>query len=160
MGDVPSTHLDLGPSVRFGPIHHVAIVVPDLEAGIALYRDTFGLAVSDLHDLAGDGVRAAFVGSGQARLELIQPVRSDTGVARFLESRGPGLHHVCFEVADLAATLAALAAEGVELIDAAPRRGAQGPVAFLHPRSAMGVLVELIERRSGPAWRSLHMEPD
>ena len=81
-----------------------------------------------------------------------------TGVARFLESRGEGFHHVCFEVPDLAVSLAELAASGVELIDGAPRRGAEGPVAFLHPRSCHGVLVELIEARGGPAWAALGYE--
>jgi methylmalonyl-CoA/ethylmalonyl-CoA epimerase len=147
------------PPVELGPIHHVAIVVADLDAGLAVYRDTFGLEVTARHDLREDGVRAAFLGGGPARLELMEPVRPDTGVARFLESRGSGLHHVCFEVADLAAAMRALSAEGVELIDAAPRRGALGPVVFLHPRSAMGVLLELIERRGGPAWRALGLEP-
>jgi methylmalonyl-CoA/ethylmalonyl-CoA epimerase len=160
MGDVPSTHLEVGPAARFGPIHHVAIVVADLEAGLALYRGSFGLEVTGRHNLPEDGIRAAFLGGGPTRLELVQPVRPDTGVARFLAARGPGLHHVCFEVPDLAAALAPLSAEGRELIDAAPRRGALGPVAFLHPRSAMGVLVELIERPGGPAWQLLGMAPD
>ena len=78
-----------------------------------------------------------------------------TGVARFLASKGEGFHHVCLEVVDLAAELTRLGIEGVELIDSAPRRGAEGPVAFIHPRSCHGVLVELIEAPGGPAWRSL-----
>jgi methylmalonyl-CoA/ethylmalonyl-CoA epimerase len=139
----------------FGPVHHVGIVVRDLDQAMGLYRDAFGLALESEHDLASDGVRAAFLGSSGARIELMQPTRDDTGVARFLDVRGPGLHHVCFEVADLEATLSALAADGLELVDAAPRRGAHGPVAFIHPRSGLGSLIELIEMRGGPAWRSL-----
>ena len=82
-------------------------------------------------------------------------MRPDTGVARFLESRGEGLHHVCLEVDDIAAELARLAERGVELIDTVARRGAEGPVAFIHPRSCHGVLVELIEAPGGPAWAAL-----
>src|SRR3990172_8791693 len=91
--------------VALGPLHHVGIVVRDLDDGLALYRDRLGLPLESLHDLAADGVRAAFLGAAGARIELLQPPRDDTGVARFLETRGPGLHHVCLEVDDLAATL-------------------------------------------------------
>jgi len=141
--------------VAFGPVHHVGIVVPDLDAAIALYRGRFGFALESLHDLHGDGIVAAFLGSTGARVELLQPVRDDTGVARFLASRGPGLHHLCFEVHDLAATLDTLARDEFELVDAVPRHGAHGPVAFLHPRATLGALVELIEAPGGPAWARL-----
>jgi methylmalonyl-CoA/ethylmalonyl-CoA epimerase len=140
---------------EFGPMHHVGLVVRDLDEAVGLYRDGFGLPLESLHDLEADGIRAAFLGSAGARIELLQPTRSDTGVARFLESRGPGLHHICFEVGDLGATLDALAAAGFELIDPRPRRGAHGPVAFIHPRSGLGALVELIEAPGGPAWAAL-----
>ncbi len=88
-------------------------------------------------------------------MELVEPTDDTTGVARFLDSRGEGFHHVCLEVANLAEELTRLGIDGVELINSAPRRGAEGPVAFLHPRSCHGVLVELIEVPGGPAWRSL-----
>jgi methylmalonyl-CoA/ethylmalonyl-CoA epimerase len=100
-------------------------------------------------------VRIGFLTVGESRIELVEPTSEDTGVARFLASRGEGFHHVCFEVPDLAATLDELAAGGVELIDRAPRAGADGPVAFIHPRSAHGVLVELVEAAGGPAWASV-----
>jgi methylmalonyl-CoA/ethylmalonyl-CoA epimerase len=145
--------------VRLGPVHHVGLVVRDLEEALGLYRDELGLPIVSLHDLAPDGVRAAFLGEAGARIELIQPTRDDTGVARFLETRGPGMHHVCFVVPDVAAVLATLAEDGVELIDTAPRRGAHGPVAFLHPRSAFGALIELMEAPGGPAWTELGMRP-
>jgi methylmalonyl-CoA/ethylmalonyl-CoA epimerase len=145
--------------VHLGPVHHVGLVVRDLEEALGLYRDELGLPIVSLHDLAPDGVRAAFLGEAGARIELIQPTRDDTGVARFLETRGPGMHHLCFVVPDVAAVLAALADEGVELIDTAPRRGAHGPVAFLHPRSAFGALIELMEAQGGPAWAELGMRP-
>jgi methylmalonyl-CoA/ethylmalonyl-CoA epimerase len=91
----------------------------------------------------------------ESKIELVQPTDTTTGVARFLETRGEGFHHVCLEVADIAAELDRLAGEGVELIDTKPRPGAEGPVAFIHPRSCNGVLVELIEAAGGPAWNSL-----
>ncbi len=97
----------------------------------------------------------AFLPVGESKVELVQPTDDTTGVARFLESRGEGFHHVCFEVPDIADTLTRLAIDGVELIDTAPRKGAEGPVAFLHPRSCHGVLVELIETPGGPAWAAL-----
>ena len=86
-------------------------------------------------DIPSDRVRIAFLGVGESKIELVQPTDDTTGVARFLATKGEGFHHVCFEVANLAEELTRLAIEGVELIDSAPRRGAEGPVAFLHPRS-------------------------
>ena len=106
-------------------------------------------------DIPTDRVRIAFLGVGESRIELVEPTDDTTGVARFLASKGQGFHHVCFEVPDLADTLRGLAAAGIELIDTAPRRGAEGPVAFLHPRSGQGVLVELIEAPGGPSWSAL-----
>jgi methylmalonyl-CoA/ethylmalonyl-CoA epimerase len=106
-----------------------------------------------------DGVRAAFLMAGNVRLEIIAPTVPTNGVARFLERRGEGLHHVCFEVDELRATLDRLAAAGVELIDPRPRRGALGPVAFIHPHSSNGVLVELIEVAGGPAWLDFGLSP-
>jgi methylmalonyl-CoA/ethylmalonyl-CoA epimerase len=137
---------------RLGRVHHVAVVVRDLEASLAFYRDTLGLTLELVMPIESDAVRIAFLPVGESKVELVQPTDELTGVARFLASRGEGFHHVCFEVADLARELDRLAAEGVELIDRAPRQGAEGPVAFIHPRSAHGVLVELIEAPGGPAW--------
>ena len=95
---------------------------------------------------------------GESKIELVQPTDDTTGVARFLTSNGEGFHHVCFEVDDLAETLLRLVIDGLELIDSAPRRGAEGPVAFIHPRSCPGVLVELIEAPGGPSWDALGYE--
>jgi methylmalonyl-CoA epimerase len=141
-----------------GRVHHVAVVVRDLEAALGFYRDRLGLAVELVLPIEADGVTIAFLPVGESKIELVQPTDPTTGVARFLDARGEGFHHVCLEVADLAAELQRLAAQGVELIDAAPRRGAEGPVAFIHPRSAHGVLVELIEAPGGPAWAALDYE--
>lgn len=140
---------------RLGRIHHVALLVRDVERGLRFYRDTLGLPVSEVQAMPEDGVTIAFLPIGESRVELVEPTAPGTGVARYMENHGEGFHHVCFEVGNLAETLMRLAIEGVELIDSAPRRGAEGPVAFLHPRSCGGVLVELIEAPGGPAWRAL-----
>src|SRR5918912_1915766 len=138
-----------------GRIHHVALVVRSIEAAVPLYRDLLGLTLETVMDISHDGVRIAFLSVGESKVELVEPTDDTTGVARFLASKGEGFHHVCFEVANLAETLLRLQIEGVELIDTAPRRGAEGPVAFIHPRSGHGVLVELIEAAGGPAWKAL-----
>lgn len=144
--------------VRFTPpgrIHHVAVVVSSIEDSLGLYRDLLGLPLETIMDIPSDRVRIAFLGIGESKVELVQPTDDTTGVARFLANKGEGFHHVCFEVSNLAEELTRLGIDGVELIDSAPRRGAEGPVAFLHPRSCHGVLVELIEAPGGPAWKSL-----
>ena len=144
--------------VKFTPpgrIHHVAVIVQSVEAALPLYRDLLGLPLETIMDIPSDRVRIAFLGVGESRVELVQPTDDTTGVARFLANKGEGFHHVCFEVRNLAEELTRLGIDGVELIDTAPRRGAEGPVAFLHPRSCHGVLVELIEAPGGPAWASL-----
>jgi methylmalonyl-CoA epimerase len=138
-----------------GRIHHVAVIVASIEAAVPLYRDLLGLPLETIMDIESDRVRIAFLGVGESKVELVQPTDDTTGVARFLAGKGEGFHHVCFEVDNLAQELTRLAIEGVELIDSSPRRGAEGPVAFLHPRSCHGVLVELIEAPGGPAWRGL-----
>jgi methylmalonyl-CoA epimerase len=140
---------------RVGRVHHVALVVRDLEAAIASFAGTLGLTLETIQDIPSDRVRIAFLPTGESKLELVQPTDDSTGVARYLAKNGEGFHHICYEVPDVAAALARYAASGVELIDTAPRRGAEGPVAFLHPRSFHGVLVELIEAPGGPAWSEL-----
>jgi methylmalonyl-CoA epimerase len=133
----------------------VAIVVSSLDVSLPLYRDLLGLPLETIMDIPSDHVRIAFLGVGESKVELVEPTDDTTGVARFLASKGEGFHHVCFEVAHLTEELTRLGIDGVELIDSAPRRGAEGPVAFLHPRSCHGVLVELIEAPGGPSWRAL-----
>jgi methylmalonyl-CoA epimerase len=143
------------PIRRLGRIHHVAVVVRDLDASLAFYRDVLGLNLETVLPIPSDRVTIAFLPLGESKIELVMPTDDSTGVARFLEAKGEGFHHVCFEVDDLAETLTRLAIDGVELIDTAPRKGAEGPVAFLHPRSCHGVLVELIEAPGGPSWGAL-----
>jgi methylmalonyl-CoA/ethylmalonyl-CoA epimerase len=138
-----------------GRIHHVAIVVRSIEDALPFHRDVLGLRLESVLDIEGDRVRIAFLGVGESKVELVQPTDETTGVARFLAANGEGVHHVCYEVPDIASALDRMAGEGVELIDRTPRRGAEGPVAFAHPRSGHGVLVELIEAQGGPAWQQL-----
>jgi len=140
---------------RIGRVHHVALIVRSIDASLGLWRDALTLELETIMDIPSDGVRIAFLGVGESKIELVEPTDSSTGVARFLESKGEGFHHVCFEVPNLAETLLRLEIDGIELIDSAPRRGAEGPVAFLHPRACHGVLVELIEAPGGPSWVSL-----
>jgi methylmalonyl-CoA epimerase len=139
----------------FSRVHHVAVVVRDIEAALRLYRDILGLSLETVLPIAADGVTIAFLPIGESKIELVQPTDQTTGVANFLEQRGEGFHHVCFEVDDVDRTLVDLADRGVEVIDAIARKGAEGPVAFLHPRSCNGVLIELIEVLGGPAWTRL-----
>jgi methylmalonyl-CoA/ethylmalonyl-CoA epimerase len=144
------------PAIRgLGKVHHVALIVASIEDALRLWRDFLGLELETTMDIARDRVRIAFLAVGESKIELVQPTDDTTGVARFLASKGEGFHHVCFEVANLAETLLRLEIDGLELIDTAPRRGAEGPVAFIHPRSCHGVLVELIEAPGGPSWSSL-----
>ncbi|HEY6056886.1 MAG TPA: methylmalonyl-CoA epimerase [Candidatus Limnocylindrales bacterium] len=142
---------------RPGRIHHVAVVVREMDEALAFYRDMLGLELDAVTPIPSDRVRIAFLPVGEVKVELVEPTDDTTGVARFLAGKGEGFHHVCFEVPDLAEALTRLAIDGIELIDTAPRRGAEGPVAFLHPRSCHGVLVELIEAPGGPAWSALGM---
>jgi methylmalonyl-CoA/ethylmalonyl-CoA epimerase len=140
---------------RLGKVHHVALIVRSIEAALALWRDSLGLRLETVSDVTQDRVRIAFLAVGESKIELVEPTDETTGVARFLASKGEGFHHICFEVANLAETLLKLEIAGLELIDTAPRRGAEGPVAFIHPRACHGVLVELIEAPGGPAWGML-----
>ena len=140
---------------RVGKVHHVALIVSSIEDSLGLWRDALGLGLETILDVPYDRVRIAFLEVGESKIELVEPTDDTTGVARFLASKGEGFHHVCFEVPNLAEGLLRLEIDGIELIDSAPRRGAEGPVAFLHPRACHGVLVELIEAPGGPSWASL-----
>lgn len=149
----------LPPAVRdVGKVHHVALVVRSIEDALGFWRDSLHLELETVMDIDRDKVRIAFLTVGESKVELVEPTDDSTGVARFLASKGEGFHHVCFEVPSIAETLLRLEIEGLELIDTAPRRGAEGPVAFIHPRACHGVLVELIEAPGGPAWSALGYE--
>jgi methylmalonyl-CoA/ethylmalonyl-CoA epimerase len=144
----------------FSRVHHVAYIVRDIDASLAFYRDTLGLTVGLVLPIESDEVIVAFLDVGETKIELVQPTSDETGVARFLEKKGEGFHHVCFETPDVDERLADLASNGVEIIDERARKGAEGPVAFIHPRSCNGVLTELIEAPGGPAWYRLGYEGD
>jgi methylmalonyl-CoA/ethylmalonyl-CoA epimerase len=129
-----------------GRIHHVAYVVADIDATLARLDAALGLRPAMREVLDDQGVEAALCGAPGGAVELIRPLDPDGAIARFMESRGEGLHHVAFEVEDLDAALADLRARGAELIDERPRRGLGGhSVAFVHPDSAAGVLTELVQ---------------
>lgn len=127
-------------------VDHVAIAVKDLDGALTFYRDVLGLPVGGVERVEDQVVDVAFVGEEPGRIELISPFRADTAVAKFLEKRGEGLHHVAVRVRNIDATLAELKAKGVQLIDSVARTGAHGTrVAFVHPKGARGVLLEIVE---------------
>ncbi len=129
-------------------LDHVAILVADLDAAVRLFRDVYGLELSEVEEVPTEKVKVAIFGHGAGRIELVSPLGPDSPMAKAIEKRGEGLHHVCLEVPDLAAAMAALKARGAPLLDEKPRPGAGGAkVAFVHPKGSRGVLVEL---RQGP----------
>jgi methylmalonyl-CoA/ethylmalonyl-CoA epimerase len=127
-------------------IDHTGIAVADLDAALSFYGGVLGLPLVHRETLVSQGVEAVLLDIGDAHLELIAPLDPDAGVARFLEQRGPGLHHLAYRVDDIEAALASLSAAGVRLIDERPRIGIRGSrVAFLHPQATGGVLTEIVE---------------
>jgi methylmalonyl-CoA/ethylmalonyl-CoA epimerase len=127
-------------------IDHVAIAVSDLEAAIAYYRGTFGAEVAHREVVESDGVEEALLRVADSYIQLLTPTRDDSPVARFLQNRGEGLHHVGYRVDDCAAALDAVKAQGGRVIDEAPRPGSRGTtVAFVHPKGAFGTLIELVQ---------------
>lgn len=126
-------------------VHHIGIVVRDMEQAMRFYRDALGLHVHKQDTVQEQGVKAALLTLGDSEIELLEPVVPDTGIARFLERRGEGLHHVCFEVDSIERDLDALKQKQVELIDQQPRIGLAGRICFLHPNAMDGTLVELCE---------------
>ena len=127
-------------------INHIAIIVPDLEGAVAFWEGALGLKLARTESVPEEGVDVAFLPVGDSNVELLKPTVADTGVARFLEKRGPGIHHMCFEVDDIEATLAQLREHNVQLINEQPQEGHGGrKYAFVHPKSTGGVLVELYQ---------------
>ncbi len=130
-------------------LDHIGIAVDDLDAALAFYADALGLEVEATEDVPSQGVRAHFVRVGSAALELLEATSEESPIRRFVTRRGAGIHHITLRVDDIAAALARLKARGVRLVDETPRDGAEGAlVAFVHPASAHGVLVELKQERS------------
>ena len=127
-------------------IDHVAIAVPDLEAAIEYYEQTFGATVDHRELVESDGVEEALLKVAQSYIQLVSATRDDSPVARFLEKKGPGLHHVGYRVADCAAALQSVKDHGGQVIDEVPRPGSRGTtVAFVHPKGAFGTLIELVQ---------------
>ncbi len=127
-------------------INHIALVVPEVEQALKFWRDTLGLPLQGVQDMPEQASRIAFLPAGGGEVELVQPTTPDSGVAKFLQKRGPGIHHVCFETDDLDGMIDLLKGKGVRLIGEKPSTGAGGVrMIFVHPESAGGVLVELYE---------------
>jgi methylmalonyl-CoA/ethylmalonyl-CoA epimerase len=133
-------------------INHVAIAVTDLDGSLQFWRDGMGLHVQHVEEVADQQAVVAFLPVGETEVELVRPTTDDSGLGKFLQKRGPGIHHLCFEVDDLTGFLAHLKGLGVRLIHPEPVIGAGGArIAFIHPESTQGVLVELYEARAVPA---------
>jgi methylmalonyl-CoA/ethylmalonyl-CoA epimerase len=134
----------------FDRIDHVGVAVEEIDSSLGLYRDRFQLEVAHREIVREQGVEAVLLDVGEGHVELLAPLAPDTPVGRFLASRGPGLHHVAYQVPDVDATLAALKEMGMELIDERPRVGIRDSrVAFLHPRATGGVLTEIVQPAQG-----------
>jgi methylmalonyl-CoA/ethylmalonyl-CoA epimerase len=135
-------------------ISHVAIVVSDLAASTTFWVDALGLPLDHVEHVPDQEVDVAFLPAGESDIELLEPIGQTSGVARYLQKRGPGIHHICFEVDDIEATLNRLKSAGIQLIDEQPKYGTGGKkIAFIHPKGTGGVLVELYELTAGESQR-------
>ena len=126
-------------------IDHVGVAVKDIEAALAFFKKVFDVPDAKIELMEEQGVRATLIEVGQTRLELLEPTGPESGVGRFIERRGEGLHHLAFNVTDISGKLQTLQTLGVDLIDQTPREGLSGTIAFVHPRSVFGILTELVE---------------
>ncbi len=136
----------------FGLIDHVGIAVDDLDRALALYADSFEMALAHRETVTEQGVEAVLLDVGESHVELLRPLGPETPVGRYLSRKGPGLHHVAYRVTDIEATLAQLAADGMALIDTEPRTGIRmSRVAFVHPKATGGVLTEIVQPADGEA---------
>lgn len=127
-------------------IDHVAILVPDLDGPLSFWRDALGLELTHVQEVPAELAEVAFLPAGESEIELVHPTMEDSGLGRYLEKRGPGMHHICLEVDDLDGMLAQLKEKGIQLISETPKTTPDGKkYTFIHPKSASGVLVELYE---------------
>jgi methylmalonyl-CoA/ethylmalonyl-CoA epimerase len=134
----------------FSRIDHIGVAVEEIDSALELYRDSFQLTVAHREVVREQGVEAVLLDVGENHVELLAPLAPDTPVGKFLAAKGPGLHHVAYQVADIEATLQALKQAGLQLIDEQPRTGIRGSrVAFMHPRATAGVLTEIVQPASG-----------
>ena len=130
----------------FGRIDHIGVAVDDLDEAISLYRDRLGMPLQHRETVEQLGVEAVLMGIGEGHVELLRPALPDSPVGRFLERRGPGMHHVAYQTDDIDTALESLRESGLQLVDERPRPGIKGSrVAFVHPKSTGGVLMELVE---------------
>ena len=127
-------------------IDHVAVAVKNLDDAVASFDKLFGLKPSKIEEIPDQGVKAALIHIGDTELEFIQPINPDTGVAKFLENKGEGIHHICIEVDDTDAELKRIEDQGGKLIDKQGRKGLAGKIGFIHPKSVNGVLIELAQK--------------
>jgi methylmalonyl-CoA/ethylmalonyl-CoA epimerase len=138
-----------GPASRRGPaiLDHVGIAVQDIDKALAFYRDALGLEVEAPEEVRSQRVRVHFIPVGESSIELLEGTASDSAITKYIQKRGPGIHHITLRVDDIRAALARLKARGVRLVDEEPRQGTEGAlVAFIHPSAAHGVLVELKQK--------------
>jgi len=126
-------------------IDHVGVAVKNIDTALAFFKKVFDVPDADIELMEDQGVRACLIEVGQTRLELLEPTGSESGVGRFIERRGEGLHHLAFNVTDISGKLQMLQTLDVDLIDKTPREGLSGTIAFVHPRSVFGILTELVE---------------
>lgn len=131
----------------FTRIDHIGIVVESIDASLKTYCDTLGFTLLERRTVPEHLVEVAFLDAGNSALELLAPLDTTSGTARFLQNRGEGVHHICFAVDDIAATLAELRAQGMRLIDEQPRQGIHGLVAFVHPKATHGAMIELLQKQ-------------
>jgi methylmalonyl-CoA/ethylmalonyl-CoA epimerase len=127
-------------------IDHIAIAVKNIDEVLKVWGDVFGVKSEHEEEIPDQGVKAAAVNVGGVHIEFVQPVKPDTGIAKFVETKGDGIHHIAFEVENLEKELAALEAKGVALIDKQARKGLAGMIGFVHPKSTVGVLIELAQK--------------
>lgn len=127
-------------------IDHVAVAVKDLDSAVGTFEKLFGIKPAKIQEIPDQGVKAAVIHIGDTELEFIQPVNPNTGVAKFLENKGEGIHHICIEVDDTDAELKRLEGKGAQLIDKQGRKGLAGRIGFIHPKSVNGILIELAQK--------------
>jgi methylmalonyl-CoA/ethylmalonyl-CoA epimerase len=127
-------------------INHIGIAVHSLDASIPFYRDNLGMAFAGIEEVPEQKVRVAMLAVGESKIELLEPTSAESPVASFIEKNGVGIHHIAYEVADIDAAIATLLSDGVRMVDEKPRNGAHGTrIAFIHPKSSLGVLTELCQ---------------
>jgi len=127
-------------------INHIGIAVQSLEASIPFYRDNLGMAFAGIEEVPEQKVRVAMLAVGESKIELLEPTSTESPVAKFIEKNGAGIHHIAYEVTDIEAAIARMLSDGVRMVDEKPRNGAHGTrIAFIHPKSSLGVLTELCQ---------------